>query len=178
MRMLSRWFAIIRRAGRGADAHRPHTAHGIPIDTRPPRADPSETVPHHRTIGQARRALRNEERGTRDQATYVSLGPPNNPRFKTFEREAAHPTRAMPMYQPPRWQAPRKHGLQLPLSRDQLGAMICYPVLATVRTNAAYVSYVRSCRCACVPRVQMTPQLRSNVRDPHHTHVHTHRRST
>ena len=43
----------------------------------------------------------------------------------------------MPMYQPPRWQAPRKHGLQLPLSRDQVGALLAYPVLTTVRQLAA-----------------------------------------
>lgn len=39
----------------------------------------------------------------------------------------------MPTYQPPRWQPPRKHGLQLPLSRDQLGGIIVYPPLTAVR---------------------------------------------
>ena len=44
-----------------------------------------------------------------------------------------HHSSMPPSYQPPRWAPPRKHGLQLPLSRDQLGAMIMYPLLTTVR---------------------------------------------
>lgn len=47
-----------------------------------------------------------------------------------------HSSSMLPGYQPPRWAPPRKHGLQLPLSRDQLGAMIIYPLLTLVRVCA------------------------------------------
>lgn len=43
-----------------------------------------------------------------------------------------HHSSMPPSYQPPRWAPSREHGLQLPLSRDQLGAMIMYPLLTTV----------------------------------------------
>lgn len=57
----------------------------------------------------------------------------------------------MPQYQPPRWQPPRKHGLQLPLSRDQLGAIILYPILTLVRNVCA--------RAPCCEMLRLTDEI-------------------
>lgn len=146
-------------------AHHARTRHHASRQCSP--TDRSEHPPPNRPG----RALRRH--WNRDQASDrrpPAAGKPNKPPTIEQERRVrpsivdrhAPLQPAMPMYQPPRWQPPRKHGLQLPLSRDQLGAIIAYPVLTTVRLGGGVHVVVYAAACAGARRSRPEDSTRHN----------------